>query len=195
VKSPKTPIETAAATGQLPKEFLTEAEMNRFLTDARRSRHGKRDYAMMLTMYRHGLRATELIDLRLSDIDLEAGRIYVKRKGGGMSAYHPIEGDELRALHAWMRIRNRRPDAELPYLFLSERGPFTRQAINYLVAEIGGRSGLPDVYPQMIRFSTGYHLASRSNGAQLVQEYMGNKNMTSRYLRSAKTNFQGLWRR
>jgi integrase len=53
------------------KDFLTEAEMKRFPEAARHGRHGARDYAMMLMAYRHGLRVSELGDLRLKDLDWE----------------------------------------------------------------------------------------------------------------------------
>ncbi len=60
------------------KDFLTEAEMKRFLDAAREGHHGVRDHAMMLMAYRHGLRVSELVDLRLKDLDLETGRLFVK---------------------------------------------------------------------------------------------------------------------
>src|ERR1035437_9766780 len=62
---------------------------------------------------------------------------------GSLSTHQPIEGDELRALRAWLRLREMRADARSPYLFLSERGPMTRQAFNYLVAQTGKRAKLP----------------------------------------------------
>jgi hypothetical protein len=74
------------------KDFLTEAEMKRFLDTARGSRHGTRDHAMMLMTYRHGLRVSELIDLRLKDIDLGSARLYVRRKKDSLSTHQPIEG-------------------------------------------------------------------------------------------------------
>ena len=54
--------------------------MKRFLDASRHSRNGVRDYAMMLMAFRHGLRVSELIDVRMKDIDLETARIYVRRK-------------------------------------------------------------------------------------------------------------------
>src|SRR5205085_6301754 len=122
------------------KNFLTESEMKRFLDAARRGRHGARDYAMMLMAYRHGMRVSELIDVRIKDLDLDTGRIFVRRKKGSLSTHQPIEGDELRAVRAWLRERDERTDSQVSYLYLSERGPMTRQAINYLVKEIGKRA-------------------------------------------------------
>src|SRR5271166_5714881 len=136
-------------------------------------------------------------ELRLKDIDLVTGRLYVRRKKGSSSAHHPVEGDELRALRAWLRVRDQCSDAGFPYLFMSERGPMTRQAINYLVAQTAERAGLRfHIHPHMLRHSTGYHLANRIGDTRLLQEYLGHRNIahTTRYTRAAPIDFQGLWR-
>jgi type 1 fimbriae regulatory protein FimB len=179
------------------KDFLTEAEMRRFLDAARHGRHGVRDYLMMLLTYRHGLRVSELVDVRLKDLDLDTARLYVRRKKGSLSTHQPLEGDEVRALRAWLREREQRGDARSSYLVLSERGPMTRQAVNYLAKEIGQRAKLRfHVHPHMLRHSTGYYLANRGYDTRLVQDYLGHKNImhTVRYTRTAATRFEGLWR-
>src|ERR1700693_913902 len=179
------------------KNSLSETEVKKFLAAARGSRHGIRDYAMMLMTYRHGLRVSELVDLRLEDADLKSGRLHVRRKKGSLSTHQPIQGDELRALRAWLRARGLRSDAGSAYLFLSERGPMTRQAVNYLVAQIAKRAGLLfHVHPHMLRHSTGHYLANRNYDTKLVQEYMGHKNIahTVKYTRPAAGRFEGLWR-
>src|SRR5262249_12894811 len=163
------------------KDSLREAERRRFLAAARHGRHGVRDYFMMLLTYRHGLRVSELVDLRLKDLDLDTARLYVRRKKGSLSTHQPLEGDEVRALRAWLREREQRDDARSSYLFLSERGPMTRQAINYLVKEIGRRAKLRfHVYPHMLRHSTGYALANRGYDTRLVQDYLGHKTSCTR---------------
>ena len=115
------------------KNFLTESEMKKFLDAARKGRHSVRDFCLMLVAYRHGLQVSELIDIRLKDLDLETGRLFVRRVKGSLSTHQPIEGDELRAVRAWLRESEDYPNANSDYLFLSERGPLTRQAVNYLV--------------------------------------------------------------
>jgi site-specific recombinase XerD len=152
---------------------------------------------MMLMAFRHGLRVSELTDLRLKDLDLESSRVYVRRKKGSLSTHQPIEGDELRAIRAWLREREQRADARSPHLFLSERGPMTRQAVNYLVAQAGQRARLRfHVHPHMLRHSTGYYLATRNHDTRLIQDYLGHKNInhTVRYTRTAAVRFEGLWR-
>jgi integrase len=178
------------------KDYLTEAEAKRFLEAARQGRHGTRDYLMMLMAYRHGLRVTELTGLKVKDLDLATARLYVRRNKGSLSTHQPIDGDELRAVRAWLREREQRPDARLPYLFLSERGPFTRQAVNYLAAAIGQRAGLPfPVHPRMLRHACGYYLANRGLDTRLIQDYLGHRNIahTVRYTRTAAARFEGLW--
>ena len=180
------------------KDFLTEAEMRRFLDAARSGRHGERDYAMMLMAYRHGLRVSELIDIRINDLDLATARLFVRRKKGSLSTHQPIEGDELRAIRAWLRERSLDNDAACsPYLFVSERGPLIRQPVNYLVRETARRAKLIfNVNPHMLRHSCGYYLANRGYDTRLVQDYLGHRNIahTVRYTRTAAARFEGLWR-
>ena len=171
--------------------------MKKFLAAARQGRHSARDFCLMLVCYRHGLRVSELIDIRLKDLDLETGRIYVRRLKGSLSTHQPIEGDELRAIRAWLRARENYPNAASNYLFLSERGMMTRQAVNYLVEQIGSRAKFNfKVNPHMLRHSTGYYLANKGCDTRLIQDYLGHRNITHtvRYTRTSAHRFEGLWR-
>ncbi len=171
--------------------------MNKFLTAARKGRHGVRDHCLMLMAFRHGLRVSELVDIRLKDLDIDTSRIYVRRLKGSLSTHQPIEGDELRTIRAWLRIREDYPNAGSNYLFLSERGMMTRQAINYLVKQIAKKAKFDfKVTPHSIRHSTGYYLANKGYDTRLIQDYLGHKNIshTVRYTRTAASRFEGLWR-
>jgi site-specific recombinase XerD len=176
------------------RNFLTELEVKRLLDSARHGRYGTRDYLMVLLTYRHGLRVSELIDIRLRDLDINAARIHVRRRKGSLSTIQPIEGDELRAIRAYMRERG---DTKVPYLLLSERGPLTRQAVNYLLKVIGQRARLEiKIHPHMLRHSTGYYLANKGFDTRLIQDYLGHKNIshTVKYTRTAASRFESLWR-
>ncbi len=180
-------LERVAGGGQ--KNFLTESEMKRFLDAARGGRHSVRDYVMMLVTYRHGLRVSELIDILIKDLDLDTGRLFVRRVKGSLSTHQPIEGDELRALRAWLRVRDERGDARSPYLFLSERGPLTRHALNYLVRQTGKRAKLSfHVHPHMLRHSTGYYLANKGFDTRLIQDGCVAKNVLRR--KGASSDFR-----
>jgi integrase len=63
-----------ATNGRL-RDYLTKTEVRALLRAAKSSkRYAARNHAMILLAYRHGFRASELVELRLGDVDLRAGR-------------------------------------------------------------------------------------------------------------------------
>src|SRR5512143_191892 len=85
------------------REYLTEAEVERLMKAAARNRWGHRDATMTLVAYRHGLRASELVDLRWEQVDFRTATLHVRRVKQGSPSTHPILGDELRALRKLQR--------------------------------------------------------------------------------------------
>jgi site-specific recombinase XerD len=178
------------------RDYLFPTEIKRLMDAAKQSpRHGVRNNLMILLAYRHGLRISELVDLRLSDIDLQSGRINCRRLKGSTHNIHPLEGDELRLIKRWLRIRSN-PSSE--FLFVSERGtPITRQAAWRIFKEAGKKAGLEiNVRPHMLKHSCGYYLADKGCDTRLIQEYLGHKNIqnTVRYTQTNAKRFEGLWR-
>jgi type 1 fimbriae regulatory protein FimB/type 1 fimbriae regulatory protein FimE len=81
------------------REYLTANEVEKLMATARKSsRYGHRDATMILIAYRHGLRASEVCDLQWHQVELNAGRLHVRRSKRGTPSVHPIQGGELRAL-------------------------------------------------------------------------------------------------
>ena len=80
------------------REYMTDAEVERLTDAAKANRPGHRDATMVLLAYKHGLRASELVDLRWDQIDFNNATLAVRRAKKGTPSTHPIRGDELRAL-------------------------------------------------------------------------------------------------
>jgi site-specific recombinase XerD len=176
------------------KDFLSETEVEELRKAARRGRHGVRDDMLILLMYRHGLRVSEAIRLRIDDVNLKEARIDVRRLKRGLDVEHPIAGDELRAIKAYLRTR----DDHLPWLFLSQHGsPMTRQNVNHLLKVAGEGAKLGHVHPHMLRHGTGYYLANSGQDSRLIQDYLGHRDPrhTARYTRTAARRFEVLWKR
>jgi integrase len=85
------------------RRYLTEREVERLIEAAKSNRHGHRDATMILVAYRHGLRASEVCDLQWHQIELDQGRLHVRRAKNGTPSVHPIRGDEIRALRRLQR--------------------------------------------------------------------------------------------
>src|SRR5438132_599803 len=77
-----------------------------------------RNHAMILIAYRHGLRASEVVNLRVSDLDLRMGTIYCRRAKGSRSSLHPMKQDEVATLEKVLRYRKQQAT---DYVFQSER--------------------------------------------------------------------------
>jgi integrase len=177
------------------REYLTEAEVERLTEAVKCNRWGHRDATMILAAYRHGFRASELVDLRWDQIDFATATLHVRRVKRGTAATHPILGDELRSL----RRLQREQDPRSPFVFTSERGaPFTTAGFARMVERAGIEAKLGfKAHPHMLRHACGYALANRGHDTRALQAYLGHKNIqhTVRYTELSPTRFKDFWRK
>ena len=79
-----------------PRKHLVPSEVAAMLKAARRSgRYPLRDEAAVMLAYRHGLRASELVGLQWSQLDLKGATITISRSKGGMTTQHPLRASVL----------------------------------------------------------------------------------------------------
>ncbi len=174
------------------RNYLSPLQMEQLVKGAKNSRNPERNQALILMLYRHGLRETELCRAKLSQLDLATGRIWVARIKGGLSTDQPVVGLELRLLKRYLRTRT---DTQ-PWLFVSERqGPLCRHAVIYIVGRAAETAGLGHITPHMLRHSCGYYLANNGHDLRLIQDYLGHRDpkYTALYTRTAACRFEGLW--
>ncbi|WP_338830437.1 tyrosine-type recombinase/integrase [Bradyrhizobium sp. 27S5] len=197
---PTTEIRTVVTPRRRPnaelrtREYLTEAEVAKLRDVAKDNRYGHRDATMILTAFRHGLRVSELVDLRWDQIDFDTANLAVRRAKRGTPSTHPIMGDELRAL----RRLQREQESKSPFVFTSERGsPFTTAGFARLVERAGEAAGLGfKAHPHMLRHACGFALAGKGRDTRALQAYLGHKNIqhTVRYTELSPTRFKDFWR-
>jgi type 1 fimbriae regulatory protein FimB/type 1 fimbriae regulatory protein FimE len=177
------------------REYLTEAEVERLMAAANRNRWGHRDATMVLVGYRHGLRASELVDLRWDQADFASATLHVRRAKQGTPSAHPILGDELRAL----RRLQREQEPSSPFVFVSERGaPFSTAGFARMVERAGGDAKLGfKAHPHMLRHACGFALANKGHDTRALQAYLGHRNIqhTVRYTELSPTRFKDFWRK
>lgn len=175
------------------REHLTETEVEKLIEATKANRHGHRDATMVLVAYRHGLRASEICDLRWDQIDFTSATLHVHRVKNGKPSTHPVRGDELRALR-----KLEREASKSPFVFITERGgPFTTDSFNWLVKRAGKKARFPfQVHAHMLRHATGFVLANKGTDTRTLQSYLGHRSIQStvRYTELAPDRFKNLWR-
>lgn len=176
------------------REYLTETELEKLLSAVKDNRYAHRDATMILTAYRHGLRVSELADLRWEQVDFATAALAVRRVKKGTPSTHPILGDELRAL----RRLQREQEPKSPFVFTTERGgPFTNAGFARMLERAGVQAGLTfKPHPHMLRHACGFALANKGHDTRALQGYLGHKNIqhTVRYTELSQTRFKDFWR-
>ena len=175
------------------REYLRSSEVNAMIRAAKKvGRHGVRDGAIILLMFRHGLRTAELVALKWTQIDLAGGYIEVHRVKQGRDSIHPLRSPELRALR-----QIQRDYADTSYVFVSERkAPLSTRSIRHIIARAGELAGIPfQVHPHQLRHACGYYLAASGHDTRAIQDYLGHKNIhhTVRYTQMSPQRFENFW--
>jgi integrase/recombinase XerD len=117
----------------------------------RRTRIGRRDFAILALLSRLGLRAGEVAALRLSDVDWRAGEVLIRGKGGSQERL-PLPADVGDTLARW--LARGRPRSELAFVFTRVRAPLgglSAGAVSQIVRRACRRAGLPIVGAHRLR--------------------------------------------
>lgn len=160
-------------SGRLPRALPLEDVQRLLGSPDRHTRMGIRDYALMLLLFRLGLRAGEVGSLRLDDIDWEAATITVTVKGGGRRMF-PIPQDVGQALVAY--LRQRPGDVTRREVFLqvrSSQGCMNGSAVTQVVARNAARAGLGTVRAHRLRHSAARAVLAGGGTMAEVGELLG----------------------
>jgi integrase/recombinase XerD len=152
--------------------FLTQDELRHLFKVIR----SKRDKAIFLVAYRHGLRASEIGLLQRADVDAKQGRIAIHRLKGSISGVYPMQPDVLKAIRSYLRTRA----DESPYLFVSNRNvPIGRFMLWELMQQYGEVAGLPEEKRKFhcLKHSIATHLLDAGADLSFVKDWLGHANI------------------
>jgi integrase/recombinase XerD len=163
-------------------------------------RFALRDRALLETLYATGSRASEVVDLRLADLYLDAGFCKCTGKGSKQRVV-PLGDHATAALRAY--LTDLRPKLvktrEVPWLFVSRGGKaLTREMLWVLVKKYVRRVGLnPKVSPHTLRHSFATHLLAGGADLRAVQELLGHASIrtTQHYTHVDRSRLQSVHRR
>jgi integrase/recombinase XerD len=165
----------------LPK-ILSRAQVNQLIASPNpKSMLHARDVAILELLYASGLRATELCELELRDVNLQVGCVRVLGKGG-KERIVPLGQAAADAITRYLTdCRPRIERAKSQRLFLSRTGkPMERIALWFLVEKYGRKSGLlKSISPHTLRHCFATHLIGGGADLRIVQELLGHSDIST----------------
>jgi type 1 fimbriae regulatory protein FimB len=168
-------------------KFLTFGEWGR-LFDVIES---KRDRALFLIAYRHGLRASEVGLLKRTDFDEKRRKLMVHRLKGSLPGLHEMQPDEVKALKDYLRERRqeceRKGVADANPLLFPDRygGAISRFALDWLMRrKYGPEAGLPKekTHFHVLKHSIATHLFEAGADLSFVHDWLGHADISNTQL-------------
>lgn len=163
----------------LPKALSVD-EVRELLESGKNGRFVLRDSAMLELLYSSGLRVTELVSLKVSDVNFESGFLRVVGKGGKERVV-PTSPRALRKVKEYMRelrpelLKGRRSD----YLFVTLRGrPMTRQRFWQTLKSYGALAGV-ELSPHTLRHSFATHMLEGGADLRSLQKMLGHSDIST----------------
>ncbi|MBC8030338.1 MAG: site-specific tyrosine recombinase XerD [Pyrinomonadaceae bacterium] len=193
---PAEDLDTPQKFSYLPR-FLTEEEIDRlFAAPDISTEEGVRDRAMLELMYAAGLRVSELVSMKQTDVDVHAGVVICHGKGS-KERHVPVGKSAIHWLQQYAAIRAGDGRSAYLNLFLARGKPLTRQLAWATIKGHAEKVGLQRVSPHTLRHSFATHLLQHGADSRSVQALLGHSDisttqiythMTDRHLRASYDN-------
>lgn len=153
---------------KLPK-YLTQEELLGFFSCIK----DKRDRALFDLVYKYGLRVKEATLIRIFDIDLKRGKIFIRRVKGGVDGEKPLFKDSKRLLKAYMGFQRGMSSQNL---FNGREGPLKERRMQQLFKHYLKRAKIiKSVGIHSLRHSIAIHLLDDGQSLEFVKDHLGHK--------------------
>lgn len=141
-----------------------------------------RNHAIIETLYGSGLRVSELVELRMSRVNLDEGYVIITGKGNKQRLV-PLSPESIRLIREYLPIRERlkiKPDSS-DILFLNRRGGMmTRVMVFYVIRDSAAAAGIiKKVSPHTLRHSFATHLLEGGANLRAIQEMLGHESIST----------------
>ncbi len=177
-------------------EILTVEEVNRLLlAPSGENKKEIRDKAMLEILYATGMRVSELISLKLTDVNVNLG--YISCSENGKFRTIPIDSISKKTVNNYINCVREAICRDSEYLFTNCKGePMTRQGFWKIIKVYAKKAGIDkDITPHMIRHSFAAHLVSNGADLKAVQEMLGHSDIstTQIYLMNKKSRIKEVY--
>lgn len=172
-----------------PGEVLTPDEVRAILAQcSRRAPTGVRDRALITVMYRAGLRVSEALALRPSDIDARRGVVRVRHGKGDKARTVGIGDGALAVVELWLNARRQLGLAVngKPLFCTLAGGPMSDDAVRNMLRRRAAKAGIDKrVHPHALRHSYAFELSQKGTPPNVIQQALGHASLqvTDAYLR------------
>lgn len=183
---------------KLPPELVTADDVRALLAACSTTAPtGLRNRALVVALYRAGLRLDEALTITAADVDLDGGVIRIRpggpavslgsTAGTGRDRIAGIDHGGLAIIEAWLAARAALGLAEGSPLFCTlSGGPLQPAYVRQLLPRLAEKAGLAKrVHAQGLRYSHAVELAAEGLPAEVIQAQLGHESLasTGRYLR------------
>lgn len=182
-RSPAELLESPKTTRKLPV-YLSIEEIDKLQSQIDRSTpEGERNMTLLETLYSCGLRVTELVTLKISDLHLPEDYIKVTGKGNkerlvpiGKSAKKLLT-NYIHKIRVHLPVKKNAGD----YIFLNRRGgPLSRVMVFYIIKDLAAKAGIrKKMSPHTFRHSFATHMVEGGADLRAVQEMLGHESITT----------------
>jgi integrase/recombinase XerD len=164
---------------------LTEDELKSLITACRgKELRDRRDEAIVRLMMETGARAGEVVALRLGDVDVKTGIVFIHRGKGGRGRTIPIGPVTARAIDRYLRIRKGHRLAHTERLWVGERGrEFGYDGLYVALRRRAELAGIKNFHPHLMRHTAAHRwlAAGGSEGGLMAMAGWKRRDMLDRY--------------
>ena len=182
-EDPTAAIESPRRPSALPKAISIEETTRLVEAPDLSTLIGRRDRAILETLYATGCRVSEAITLDVYDVDFETNTALVTGKGNKQRLV-PIGSFASHSIRVWLedRLDVRRPGSDPGSLFLTVRGnAMSRQSVWRIVRAYGKQVGIDQsrLSPHVLRHSAATHMVEGGADLRTVQELLGHASLST----------------